>query len=120
MSTDFKQFFSSSSLDDQLKELKEIFNLLAQEELAKGHKRLSGGYSKSAFMVTLHSYWRQIVGPSVASHIHPLTIKGKTLILLADNPAYAQEFHYVKDMVLKRLTKFPELAELTGFKTIFQ
>ena len=119
MTQNFKQFFSGSSSEEHLSELKEIFATLALKEEEKGHKRLAGGYSKSAFMLTLHGYWQKAVGPKVALHIRPLTIKRHTLILQADNPAYAQEFYYIKDLVLKCLNKFPELAEITGFKTIF-
>ncbi len=117
MSDNFKQFFVSSLATEHLDEIRELFNSLAKEETEKGHKRLAAGYGKSAFLVSVHYYWQEAVGPQMASHLKPLTMRGHTLILKADSPAYAQEFQYIKNSVLSRLNKYPELAEITAIKT---
>ena len=119
MSSDFKQVLSTGE-DNILGELSTIFKIMSEKEHERGNDKFASGYETSAFMLKVHSAWLKVVGPMVAKHIQPLTVKGNCLILTADNPAYAQEFIYMKDLVLKKIKAEPELSMISVIKTRYQ
>lgn len=125
---DFKQVLNEEE-KDAAEVLSQLFLRLSQQERdkcgtsnsrANPHDKLSRGYENMSIMIKLQTKWLKIVGPLVAKHIQPIEIKGNCLMLVADNPVYAQEFIYMKDLVLKNLKEEPELAAITTMKTRIQ
>jgi predicted nucleic acid-binding Zn ribbon protein len=45
------------------------------------------------------SRWTEIVGPAVAAHAEPSSLKGGVLRVRADSPAWATEIGYLKDEI---------------------
>lgn len=45
--------------------------------------------------------WEEIVGPSVAKHIRAVEVKGRTLLVKTDNPAWRTEIAFQKDELLR-------------------
>jgi hypothetical protein len=43
--------------------------------------------------------WSEIVGPSVAAHAEPSSLKGGVLRVRADSPAWATEIDYLRDKI---------------------
>ena len=52
--------------------------------------------------------WEEAVGPAVAAHAQPLSLRGTTLIVGVDAPAYATQLRMLTPQLLARL------AELAG------
>lgn len=52
--------------------------------------------------------WEVAVGPAVAEHVHPLKLEGSTLVVQADDPAWATELKFLEGTLRERL------REVTG------
>ena len=48
---------------------------------------------------SIWSRWTEIVGPAVAAHAEPSSLKGGVLRVRADSPAWATEIGYLKDEI---------------------
>lgn len=69
--------------------------------------RRFGGAGGAATAVVF-SRWEEIVGPAVAAHAHPVSVRGTTLVVGADASAYAAQLRLLTAQLLARV------AELTG------
>ncbi len=47
--------------------------------------------------------WKEIVGPAVAAHAEPTSLKGGVLRVRADSPAWATEIGYLADEIRSRV-----------------
>ncbi len=45
--------------------------------------------------------WEKIVGPTVAKHIRAVEVRGRTLLVKTDNPAWRTELAFQKDELLR-------------------
>ena len=68
--------------------------------------RLGGGSARVTSLV--FSGWAEAVGPGIAVHAVPLTLRGTTLVVAVDGPAYATQLRLLTPQLLARL------AELAG------
>ncbi|MHB8661266.1 MAG: DUF721 domain-containing protein [Acidimicrobiales bacterium] len=68
--------------------------------------RLGGGTSRTTGAVLRG--WAEAVGPGIAAHAQPLTLRGTTLVVVVDGPAYATQLRLLLPQLLARL------AELAG------
>ena len=66
-------------------------------------RRLGGGTSKTTAVV--FRGWADAVGASMASHARPLTLRGTTLVVAVDGPAYATQLRLLTPQLLARLTE---------------
>lgn len=53
-------------------------------------------------MVAVMRAWRDIVGPAIASHAEPTSLREGVLRVRADSPAWAQEIGYLTRQILAR------------------
>ncbi|HEY2428070.1 MAG TPA: DUF721 domain-containing protein, partial [Acidimicrobiales bacterium] len=61
----------------------------------------AGGGLSSAPVFTR---WSEAVGPAVAAHAHPSALRGRTLVVDVDAPAYATQLRMLIPQLLARLT----------------
>lgn len=47
-------------------------------------------------LATLFRHWSDVVGPSVAAHTRPLTLRDRVLTIAADDPAWAMQLSYLE------------------------
>lgn len=64
-------------------------------------KRLGG--PGADVMVAVFSHWAEIVGPSVAAHASPVSIRGGVLVIAVDQPAWAAQLRYLGADLLTRV-----------------
>jgi predicted nucleic acid-binding Zn ribbon protein len=69
-------------------------------------RRVGGAGSKATTAV--FTGWAEAVGPGVAAHAQPLALRGTTLVVTVDAPAYATHLKMLSPQLLARL------AELAG------
>ncbi len=51
----------------------------------------------------LVSVWPGVVGPALADHVRPARLDGSTLVVVADDPAWATQTRLLGDEVVARL-----------------
>jgi predicted nucleic acid-binding Zn ribbon protein len=66
------------------------------------------GGSSGAATVGVFGGWDDAVGPGVAAHAQPIALRGSTLVVGVDAPAYATQLRLLTPQLLARL------AELTS------
>lgn len=77
----------------------------APEPVSSALDRLSrrlGGPS-SAVLRTIFGRWEELVGPTVAAHVQPLSLRGTTLVVAADAPAWATQMAFLGPDVAKKV-----------------
>jgi len=52
------------------------------------------------------AHWDEAVGAAVAAHARPLSVKGSTLVVGVDTPAYATQLRLLAPQLLKRVAEF--------------
>lgn len=60
-------------------------------------KRFGMGGAKD--VGTLFSSWERIVGPAVAAHVEPASLRNGVLKLRADSPSWATEIGYLREQI---------------------
>ena len=53
--------------------------------------------------VSVFTRWEEAVGPAVAAHAQPLSLRGTTLVVGVDGPAYATQLRMLTPQLLARL-----------------
>ena len=72
------------------------------------------GRSDGAVYIGLFQSWREVAGDRIADHTQPVDVRGHTLIVESDHPAWTQMVMMHRSRILKQLTnRFPKL-ELTS------
>jgi len=62
------------------------------------------GASAGASTAPVFTRWAEAVGPSVAAHARPSALRGRTLVVDVDAPAYATQLRMLVPQLLARLT----------------
>ena len=91
----------------------------APEPLSGALDRLSrrlGGPS-SAALRTIFGRWEEMVGPSVAAHVRPVALRGTTLVVAADAPAWATQMAWLGPDLAKRLNDDLGASVVTSVET---
>lgn len=65
------------------------------------------GFSK---IIKVRNLWAEIAGEVLASHSEPVQIRGKTLWVLCDSPAWVQQVDILS------LTLIPRIRQIAGMK----
>jgi len=47
--------------------------------------------------------WRAVVGDAMAAHVRPMRMEGATLVVSADDPAWAAQVRHLSAEILRRL-----------------
>jgi predicted nucleic acid-binding Zn ribbon protein len=71
------------------------------EVLDRALRGLGGAGASTLELV--FSRWEELVGPQVAAHAQPLTLRGSTLVIAADEPAWATQLRLLSGSLLARL-----------------
>jgi predicted nucleic acid-binding Zn ribbon protein len=66
--------------------------------------RLGGGSARATGIV--FNRWADAVGPGIASHASPTALRGTTLTVTVDAPAYATQLRLMTRQLIARLTEF--------------
>jgi predicted nucleic acid-binding Zn ribbon protein len=61
------------------------------------------GGPDAAALAALFSNWPDIVGPSVAAHARPLSLRSGTLVIGVDQPAWRTQLTYLQAELLQRI-----------------
>lgn len=61
------------------------------------------GGPPAAHTAALFSRWEQLVGAEVAAHAQPHSLRGKVLVVVVDEPAWAAQLKYLSGELLARL-----------------
>lgn len=49
--------------------------------------------------------WPEVVGEEVAAHARPDTIDGTTLVVVADDPTWASQLHWLENQLIERIRR---------------
>lgn len=52
------------------------------------------------------TYWSQVVGDQIASHVRPVSLQRRRLITVADHPVWATQLRFLATTVLQRFEEF--------------
>lgn len=91
----------------------------APEPLSSALDRLSrrlGGPS-SAVLRTIFGRWEELVGPAVAAHVRPVSLRGTTLVVAADAPAWATQMAFLGPDLAKRVNEDLGVSAVTLVET---
>ena len=53
----------------------------------------------------LFGHWADIVGPQLATHARPLSLRAGVLVVAADEPGWATQLRYLETDLLRRLAE---------------
>jgi predicted nucleic acid-binding Zn ribbon protein len=67
------------------------------------------GLGRTDVIAIVFGRWEELVGSSVASHVHPVRLVAGTLVVRADHPAWATQIRHLAPEILARVA-----AELGG------
>jgi predicted nucleic acid-binding Zn ribbon protein len=73
------------------------------------------GLAPPALLAAIFARWSELVGPDVAAHAQPLSVREGTLVVVVDHPAWAASLRLLSESLLERIreeTGVGELAEL--------
>jgi predicted nucleic acid-binding Zn ribbon protein len=61
------------------------------------------GLGSSAAVSALFARWEALVGPALATHVRPWSLRGGVLKLVADDPAWAAQIRFLASDLLARV-----------------
>jgi len=64
-------------------------------------RRLGGAGAEA--LGGLFGHWAEIVGPQLATHARPLSLRAGVLVIAADEPGWATQLRYLESDLLGRL-----------------
>ncbi|TVQ26600.1 MAG: DUF721 domain-containing protein [Spirochaetaceae bacterium] len=68
------------------------------------------GRSDGSVYIGLFRSWKEVAGERIAAHTQPVDVRGHTLIVESDHPAWTQMVMMNRSRILKQLSgRFPEL-----------
>ena len=60
----------------------------------------SEGLGELAKLAMIESCWDEVVGPAVAEHVRPLSLRDGELSLIVDQPAWATELRFLSQQIV--------------------
>ncbi len=61
------------------------------------------GLGRTDLISVVFGRWEELVGPSVAAHVHPVRLVAGTLVVSADHPAWATQIRHLAPEILERV-----------------
>ena len=78
--------------------------------ISESIKKVIDGLGPKSEILEVHSYWREIVGLTIAEHCSPKKLEKHTLLIEVDHPGWSTEIRYLESDLLERLRqKIPKL-----------
>jgi predicted nucleic acid-binding Zn ribbon protein len=74
------------------------------------------GMPDTGVLATVFSRWEELVGPDVASHTAPRSLRDGTLVIEVDHPAWATQLRWLSADLLARVRAETGLDSLTGVR----
>jgi predicted nucleic acid-binding Zn ribbon protein len=68
------------------------------------------GVPDTSTLPSLAEAWAEIVGPAVAAHTEPVTLRHGTLVVRVDDPAWAAQVRWMEAQLLAQLHAAPTFA----------
>ncbi len=65
---------------------------------------------------TLAPMWQAVVGNDLADHSHPVRLEGKSLLVHADGPLWANQIRHRYTDYVQRLQRYPELRQVSELR----
>ena len=66
------------------------------------------GLGSPASVASVFTRWDELVGPSISSHVRPLSLVGDTLVVIVDHPAWAVQLRLLAPEILARVSEVCE------------
>jgi predicted nucleic acid-binding Zn ribbon protein len=67
-------------------------------------------------LTAVFSRWEQLVGPDIAAHARPRSLRQGTLIVLVDQPAWATQLRFMAGDLLARIQAEADAPEITEIR----
>jgi predicted nucleic acid-binding Zn ribbon protein len=83
---------------------------LVAESLDRMARRF--GAPRASVLSAVFARWDEIVGASVAAHVHPQSLRRGVLVIATEQPAWASQMRFLVPELLRRL------AEVAGDDTV--
>jgi predicted nucleic acid-binding Zn ribbon protein len=61
------------------------------------------GVTRATTLTSVFASWPELVGPSVAEHATPRSLRGGTLVVAVDDPSWATQLRWLEADLLRRL-----------------
>jgi len=61
------------------------------------------GLGRTDLIAVVFGRWEELVGASVAAHVHPVRLVAGTLVVSADHPAWATQVRHLTPEILERV-----------------
>jgi predicted nucleic acid-binding Zn ribbon protein len=61
------------------------------------------GAPPSDVMASVFRHWETLVGPEIAAHAAPTSLRGGVLVLAVDQPVWAAQLRYLSDDLQRRI-----------------
>jgi hypothetical protein len=65
---------------------------------------------------TLAPLWQEVVGNDLAEHSHPVRVQGRSLLVHADGPLWANQIRHRYTDFVQRLQRYPELRQIAELR----
>ena len=65
---------------------------------------------------TLAPLWQEVVGDDLAKHSHPVRVEGRSLLVHADGPLWANQIRHRYTDFVQRLQRYPELRQIAELR----
>jgi predicted nucleic acid-binding Zn ribbon protein len=72
------------------------------------------GVPSASVLPSLEQTWADVVGPALAQHSSPVTLKHGRLLVRVDDPAWASQLRWMEQQVLARLRQEPGYEQAAG------
>jgi predicted nucleic acid-binding Zn ribbon protein len=70
------------------------------------------GAPPARVLTTVFSRWEQLVGPEIAAHASPKSLRNGTLVVVADQPAWAAQLRFMATDLVRRIQAEVEATEV--------
>jgi predicted nucleic acid-binding Zn ribbon protein len=74
------------------------------------------GAPRARLLTALFSKWEQLVGPDIAAHARPRSLRQGTLLVIADQPAWATQLRFMASDLLSRIQTEADAPEITEIR----
>ncbi len=71
------------------------------------------GAPPAQVLTAVFARWEQLVGPEIAAHAAPKTLRNGALVIVADQPAWATQLRFLATDLLTRIQAEVEASEVT-------
>lgn len=74
------------------------------------------GLEKEIAAGRLQARWREVVGPGIAAHTHPIKIRFGTLYLLVDSAVWLHQLSFLKQELIEKTNRFFGESEIRNLR----